>query len=459
MGNSQQKSYNIYEDDIFSGNLQSGSIPRESETYSVLPVELVIDLVANLNLSKLKILSRLWRKKGEPFLYTISFLKKDYMNYVISESSHDKIRFYGVNYQDTLLNCWVLDTVDTLTCSTIRGNIIMHWRGEPYSVSLPLPKKCASFEIAKSAILTLFNLPSLTFIICNSVVHHFTKMNDKFFLSFMATLKDGKLEANTEWDFANNTIIGKISGNIVYLINDSICVLSNQYPDIGSQKKQRVVIGDGFNYFLQDNESSDCMDSNSINPVTYVYPTSFVSPEVKGELLTSLYFKNVLPIDNSKFYFIGIVNPLKEEQETGQFHYAILGSSSFQDTSTTNRTTPLPIDYVKDKDNSFQQVGTLFFKFAKTKMLIYRDGLSEFLKEYKANQLLSNIVLYDSTTMKYDAIKNSLVPKVPPPVIKEKAPMNSKAENYYSKAPMFTERDFVQQISPVLLYFGKPYGY
>jgi hypothetical protein len=275
----------------------------------------------------------------------------------------------------------------------------------------------------------------------------------------MATLKDGKLEANTEWDFANNTIIGKISGNIVYLINDSICVLSNQYPDIGSQKKQRVVIGDGFNYFLQDNESSDCMDSNSINPVTYVYSTSFVSPEVKGELLTSLYFKNVLPIDNSKFYFIGIVNPLEEEQETGQFHYAILGSSFFQDTSTTNRTTPLPIDYVKDKDGSFQQVGTLFFKFAKTKMLIYRKGLSEFLKEYKANQLLSNIVLYDSTTMKYDAIKNSLVPKVPPPVIKEKASINSKAENYYSKAPMFTERDLVQQISPVLLYFGKPYGF
>ena len=91
-------------------------------------------------------------------------------------------------------------------------------------------------------------------------------------------------------------------------------------------------------------------------------------------------------------------------------------------------------------------------------MLIYREGLSEFLKEYKANQLLSNIVLYDSTKMKYDAIKNSLVPKVPPPVIKVKAPINSKAENYYSKAPMFTERDLVQQISPVLLYFGKPYG-
>ena len=89
MGNSQQES-----EDVFFGNLQSGSIARKSETYSVLPVELVIDLVANLNLSKLKILSRLWRKKGEPFLYTISFLKKDYMNYVISESSHDKIRFY-----------------------------------------------------------------------------------------------------------------------------------------------------------------------------------------------------------------------------------------------------------------------------------------------------------------------------------------------------------------------------
>ena len=64
MGNSQQES----EDDIFFGNLQSGGIPRKSETYSVLPVELVIDLVANLNLSKLKILYRINKKKGESFL-------------------------------------------------------------------------------------------------------------------------------------------------------------------------------------------------------------------------------------------------------------------------------------------------------------------------------------------------------------------------------------------------------
>lgn len=450
----------------YSGTSRGESIPRKSKSFqnagqrfSVLPLGLVVDLVANLSLSNLKILSKYFSKNDKNFLYTICSYEKDYLNYVIIEAHIGKIRFYGVNYQDTLLNCWVLDTVEQIPCTTVRGNIILHWRDIKYTVPLHIPAKCPSFQNVKASILSLFTLPSFTFILCNRLIVHLTNINDKLFVSFVGNINKEQLLSNTEWDFSEQMLIGKIFKNIAYLVNDSNCLISNQYPELRQETNQNIVFGSGYNYFFEGKTDY------GTNTITYAYSQSFVSSEVDGHPIKTVYFKDFLSIQKSYFVFIGIVNPIPNGISKTTSSFAILGSSSFLDTKSTNQTTPLLLEYVFEKNDSFQEVNNFFFQLTKEKMLIYVPGFAEFLEKNEANQLLSRIFLYDSTTFKYEQKQNKLIPTVIPKTRNEKRKnnlnnlLNLKIKQYFDKLPNFSENKFIQKrdLSPAIKYFANQY--
>ena len=468
MGNSAVQTTSTMEEE-FSGKLQSGSISRKSksiqnlpQTYSVLPLGLVVDLVANLSLSNLKILSKYFTKNDKTFLYTISPYEKDYLNYIILEAKKDEIKFYGVNYQETLLNCWVLDTVEQIPCTTVRGNILLHWRDNTYTVPLHIPSKCISFQTAKASILSLFTLPSFTFVVCNRIIVHLTDIKKKLFVSFIGhiekeKLQTGQIQSDTEWDFSDSVLIGKIMKNIVYFVNDSNCFLSNQYPELRDTENQNLIVANGYNYHLNTIEQN-------INTVTYAYTQSFQSSELNGNPLRTIYFKDFIQIQKTFLVFIGIVNPtVNGKPNTPSF--AILGSSDFLDTKTTNRTTPLLVEYVFEKNDTFQEFNNFFFKFVMDKMLIYVPGFAEFLKQNEANQLLSRIFLYDSTKFEYKQEKNELVLKTVPKKMTDKKInelanyLNSKVKEYFDKLPHFSENKFIRKrdLSPATKYFGTQY--
>lgn len=418
------------------------------ENYSALPIPIVVDLIANLNLSNLQILSKYFKIHEKVSLFTVFHYKKDYINFIIVSANSDKLQFYGVNYQETLLNCWILDTITKVPITTTRGVISLHWRDYEYKIPFHLPSKCTSFDNAKASIVCLFTLPSFSFVLCNYIVIHFTWFKDKIFPSFIGHFENEKIISDTEWDFSQNILIGKIYKNIVYILNDSSCLLSNQYPEVKEEKNENIIIGNAYNYLVGKN--------NNISSITYAYTKSFSTNELNGNELKTIFFKDFIHVHQTKFFFIGVINPNLYSNTS----YAVLGSCSFQDTKSSCRTTSLPIEYVSEKNETFQQEDTMFFKLLFDKMLIFQDGFRDFILKHTANQALSNINLYDSTKFKYNYQKNKLLSIK---TVKKMNPLlvftNPKIKNYYDKLPYSNNKHLPKKIpnSPVLHYFGKPY--
>lgn len=418
--------------------------------YSVLPISIVVDLISNINLSNLQILSKYIEIHDKLTLFTVFRFKEDFLNFIIVSINGNTIKFYGVNYQKDLLNCWELESAIQIQITTTRGIIKFSWRGCSHSISLHLPSKCSSFEDAKSSILCLFTLPSFTYILCNKIIIHFTRFQNKIFPSFIGHFKNGKIVLDTEWDISEKFIIGKIYKNIVYVLNDSFCIMTNQYPEIGNDSKENILIGNGYNYLITHNHKKVCA-------ITYAYSNSFVVPELNGNCIHTVFFSDFIQIKRSTIFFLGIINPKINKNKS----YAILGTSSFINTNKTNGNLSLPIEYVQEKDDTFQQQGTLYFKLMLEKLLILENGFSEFLNKNKSSQTLSNISLYDSSKYEYDPIQNKLSSKyIKPKNIRQSFFMNEKIKEYFNKLPHKNDK-FLQKNnkqSPLLQYFGKAYS-
>ena len=419
--------------------------------YSVLPINIVVDLIANLNLSNLKILSKYFEVDKKLTLFTVLPYKKDYLNFIIVSTTMDEIQFYGVNYQMNLLNCWILENVTQVEITTRRGIVKLFWGTNSHIIPLHVPKKCISFDEAKSSVLSIFTLPSFTFVLCNKIIFHCTKFQNKIFPSFIGHFENDSCVSDTEWDISKKFLIGKIYKSIVYILNDLFCKMTNQYPDIGSTANANVLFGNGYNYLID-------FTPDKTSKITYAYPNSLVAPELAGNSVHSIFFKDFIPINQSIMFFLGVVHPILSGTIKS---YAVLGSSSsFANTKATDNTISLEIEYVNQKDDTFQKVDTMFFKLMIDKMLIFQEGFSEFLIKNTSNKTLSNLRLYDSNEFQYDPIKNRLISKI----LEEKEKLfslfqNKKIQEYfnhlaYHDYKYLEEKD---KKSILLKYFGKPY--
>jgi hypothetical protein len=363
----------------------------------------------------------------------------------------DKIQFYGVNYQTDLLNCWILENVVKVRTTTTRGVITLFRRDNPYIIPLHLPKKCTSFDKAKASILSVFTLPSFTFIVCDKIIYHCTQFQNKVFPSFIGHFQNDSCVSDTEWDFSDTFLIGKIYKNIVYLFNDSFCIITNQYPEIGNGTKENMVIGTGYNYSLAHTPLHE------VSTITYAHSSGFVAPEISGNSVYSVFFKELIPIQNTSMVFMGVVHPIFSKKIKS---YAMVGFSSFKNTKTMN-TISLEIEYVDEKDDTFQNEDGMFFKFIEDKIVVFRNGFLEFITKHKSRQTLSNIHLYDSNKFQYDPAKNRLLSKMAE--MKKKIFglfHNEKIKEYYNNLPYRNNINLPKKDkqSILLKYFGKPYS-
>ena len=181
---------------------------------------------------------------------------------------------------------------------------------------------------------------------------------------------DETLESLVYWDYSNSTLIGKIRDNVFYVFNSSFFEYCNQYGSIVDNGN--VIVGGIFDYLIDK-------ENTNIKSITYAFPLSFQADEIDGETIRFCAFQCFIPVRSTIFYFIAIANT-----EVNTFNnYAIFSKSTFRGSKGTIQTFPVLIQFVSEKDDTFQNFGSLFFKYTDNIVKIYITGYEDFLRTNK----------------------------------------------------------------------------
>ena len=173
--------------------MNKSSPHSDVNSYTIIPNAYVIHLVTTLELNNQTLFYDFHDINGVDFLFTIFRYKKDFCKYIICASpsksqSDQNVQFFGVNYDGTLLQTYVMDNVFSAPISIVRSNVSMYWRGDQYSMNFTVPN-VNTFSQVKESILNIFTFPSLTYVVQNKIVMNFTLVKNYYFPSYMGVLK------------------------------------------------------------------------------------------------------------------------------------------------------------------------------------------------------------------------------------------------------------------------------
>lgn len=367
---------------------------------TLLPENIIIKLVTSLSMNRLQIYSEFFTLENKRTLLTILPFQKDSTNYIIISSREENITFYSIQYTTTFLTSTVLNIIQKINVTTIRGNVKINVRDVSFDVPMKIPN-IYNYATVKESILNLFNFPSLSYVLHSATILHFTHFDNFYYLTYIGNINDDlkKMESVVYWDYANNTLIGKVKDKVYYVFNSSFFEYCNQYGSIYDNGK--IILGGIFDYLIDD-------ESTNIKSVTYAFPLSFQTDEINGEQIKFCAFQSFIPVKNTIFYFIAIANC-----NCNKFNnYAIFSKSMFRKSKGTIQTFPVLIEFVLEKDDTFQNIGTLYFQYVENIVKIYIPGYQEFLDANMNNIEISNITTYKRDFQDYyNVLTNSIEKK------------------------------------------------
>ena len=367
---------------------------------TLLPKNIIIKLVTSLSMNRLQIYSEFFILEDKQTLMTILPFQKDSTNYVIISSREDRIKFYSVQYTTTTITSSLLDIIQKINITTIRGNVKINVRDASFTVPMKIPNIHDS-AIVKESILNLFNFPSLSFALHSATILHFTYFENFYYLTYIGNINNDfqNIESVVYWDYANNTLIGKVKDQVYYVFNSCFFEYCNQYGSIYDNGK--IILGGIFDYLIDE-------ESTNIKSVTYAFPLSFQTDEIRGDPIKFCAFQSFLPVKNTIYYFIAIANC-----DFNHFkNYAIFSKSTFRKSKGTIQTFPVLIEFVSHADDTFQKVDSLYFKYVENVVKIYIFGYKEFLNKNRNNIEISNITTYKKDLEEYyNVLTNSIEKK------------------------------------------------
>lgn len=364
---------------------------------TLIPENIIIKLVTSLSMNRLQLYSEFFLLEGEQTLMTILPFEKEPTNYIVISSKGNVIRFYSIQYTTTLLTSTILNIIQTVNITTIRGNVKINIRGSSFDVPMKIPN-VHNYATVKESILNLLNFPSLTFVLHSATILHFTHFDNFYYLTYIGNINHdfNKIESVVYWDYANNTLIGKIKDNVYYVFNSSFFEYCNQYGSIYDNGK--IIVGGIYDYLIEQ-------DNTNIKTITYAFPLSFQADEIDGEKISFCAFQYFVPVKDTIYFFIAIANCYPNHFN----NYAIFSKSTFRRSKGTIQTFPVLIQFVSEKDDSFQNTGSLYFKYNGTNVEIFNTGYNEFLEQNKNNIEISNITTYNKNFQEYyNVLTNSL---------------------------------------------------
>ena len=392
--------------------MNKSSSHSDVNSYTIIPNAYVIHLVTTLELNNLTIFYDFHDLNGVDYLYTIFRYEEDFCKYIICASpkktqSDLNVRFFGVNYDGTLLQTYVIDSVFPAPISIVRSNVSLYWRGTQHSMSFSVPN-VNTFSQVKESILNIFTFPSLTYVVQNDTVMNFTLVKDFYFPSYMGIIEPElkMVMSATTWDWCQGTLVGKLNGQMVYIWNTQTFAVINQFSELDDGEE--VLLSGGAKEYSVNTKQKGGLIAKG----TYSDGLSYQANEIKGNTLDYVSLKTFVPVKNYKdenAFLIAFTNTRPESDAYSI--YVVIGYSSFKSTKRSIITENAAVTLVSKKDDSFDNYNSLYYKWDSEKnvLLVFTDGFDQFLGEERGNIVLSDLMPYDLGSLgDYDALENNM---------------------------------------------------
>lgn len=377
--------------------------------YSLLPTELVIQLVGSLEnlrayyFHKIVYVPSFFDSK----LYTIFRIRDNYVDYVIVESPFagdststnpivgSDFRFFSVNYASdgTLIQSLIMDNVVEVPIIVIRTNMTSVFRDTRYDLNFKLYQFGNPSE-QKETICNLFALPGFSFVLYGYIFLRLTFIEFFPIISFEGKLdhKQHVVDSVFVYDYANGTILGIVESQLIFFWNDKRFSIVNFYPDLQgttySLNQQPVtipidtIIGGQNNFIVERRENNVTSDNewNIIAKGSKGKRQALVGNEPTGGKIRYTSLKEFILINQSDrdkiLYLIAFTN-LKPGLNAYPM-YGVIGFSNFLDTQSKLRTFPIRITFKKTYDpETYQNYESIWFRYTPDMLFIYETGFEK----------------------------------------------------------------------------------
>ena len=405
---------------------------QTSSSYSILPIDLVIELISSLEDLQLSLFFKIVKlpvngscdPSSTNSLCTIFRHNDNWMRYIITVTSevgstvYPSVQFIAVNYgaDGTLLQSYLMSNAVEVPVTVIRSQCQIYWRSQFYSMNFGIPQVDRLREI-KQSVVNCFVFPSLTYVLFGKLVFNFTYVEQFYTVTYVGEIEYDTLKVLplTYFDWLDGTLCGKLDSQLFFCWSDLFFAITNQYPDIfyvnsvsssETQSNLKILIG-GYDNYMITNRIVE------VDPIlikaTYAHKLSVQSDEILGTLVDYTPLKEFIPITGTSLYILSFSNVLLKGY---QAKYAVIGTTTFQDTNFPIHTYPATIQFVETKDPSFSSYGTVFVIYYKYDqpnniLFIYEPGFSKFLRFQNGNVILSDLIPYSlGEKFRFDAISN-----------------------------------------------------
>jgi hypothetical protein len=265
-----------------------------------------------------------------------------------------------------------------------------------------------TFSQVKESILNIFTFPSLTYVVQNDIVLNFTLVKDFYFPSYMGIIEpeEKMVMSATTWDWCQGTLVGKLNGQMVYIWNTQTFAVINQFSELDDGEE--VLLSGGAKEYSVNTQQKGGLIAKG----TYSDGLSYQANEIKGKTLDYVSLKTFVPVKNYKdenAFLIAFTNTRPESDAYSI--YVVIGYSSFKSTKRSIITENAPVTLVSEKDDSFENYGSFYYKWDSEKkvLLVFTDGFGQFLGEERGNIVLSDLMPYDLGSLgDYDPLENNM---------------------------------------------------
>jgi len=416
-----------------------------SQAYSLLPIEVVMQLVADLHNTRSTIYSMIKTIDNEKKLFMIWKIQDHYTDYLIAQTpfvptpqdiiSAEDFRFYGVNFDEdgTLLQCMLMNNIVSVPITTIRTFLTLAFRGEKYNLTFDVYQNGSIVE-QKESLCHLFCFPSFTFVYYGTIVLQFTLIEFFPVLTYIGRLNHSTrtIESFMTYDYANGNLMGILQSQLLYFWNDKSFALLNHFPDLASvvytsagpiPRSLSVLIG-GQNVFgletrppTSGKSSFTEEDYQIIRKCTTSYNDTFYANEPTGGKLQFTSLKEFILIQEPStilsprsMKYITAFTSLKTL--TTYPYYAVIGESQFADTQTKVRTYPLRVEFSQTYDPAtWQSYESIWFLYTGSKLFIYEPGFENWRRlnagNINVNDLRPALLQPTNTQTSFDSLQNT----------------------------------------------------
>ena len=392
--------------------------------YNIIPVDIVINTVTNLENLKLFMLHNVYTLEEKEYLVSTFRMHQGpsrYMALVTSKitttTDTPEFAFFSINYsRDGVLaaNTITLNATDTIL-SNLKGRFSVVYRSKSYDLFFETPD-LDNIRQVKESICALHSFPNKTFVINGDLVLSFSFIQDFFIISYMGYIDNNpdlqKVNSLVNYDFANGTLLARFYSQPFLLYNTKCVQAINLFPDIEFKSlklstKSELITGGMFDY-VKTNEGS-LIESSFLSRIVYASKMNYLSDNLEGHLVDHTPLTKKIQISESAF-IMAFTNVLTEDTSIRRYATMLVYSPNVPNYPFV--TTFVPVILQGGECADFLDFNGIKLKFIGTEtILLCKTGLREALRKNKASIPISDMIRYEiiKNDKYYDPTDNEIL--------------------------------------------------